>query len=117
MANTDSPPYIPHLPQSLLLGGTTDVSPFRGDKEGWGDTICSLSSKERGRERLNTVAWNEIDWHKVELSVFKLQKRIYQASLIDNVQKLRQLQKTLFNSYNARLLAVRKVSQDNNGSL
>ena len=65
--------------------------------------------------KMNTVAWNEIDWRKVELSVFKLQKRIYQASLTDNVRKLRRLQKTLFNSYNAKLIAVRKVSQDNNG--
>ena len=65
--------------------------------------------------KMNTVAWNEIDWRKVELSVFKLQKRIYQASKTDNVRKLRRLQKTLLNSYNAKLLAVRKVSQDNNG--
>lgn len=64
---------------------------------------------------LNTVAWNEINWRKVELSVYKLQKRIYQASKTDNVRKLRRLQKTLLNSFNAKLLAVRKVSQDNKG--
>ena len=63
----------------------------------------------------NTVAWNEIDWRKVELSVFKLQKRIFQASKSDNVRKLRRLQKTLLNSYHAKLLAVRRVSQDNSG--
>ena len=63
----------------------------------------------------NTVAWNEIDWRKVELSVFKLQKLIFQASKNDNVRKLRRLQKTLLNSYNTKLLAVRKVSQDNGG--
>ena len=63
----------------------------------------------------NTVAWNKIDWRKVELSVFKLQKRIYQASKNDNVRKLRRLQKTLLNSYNAKLLAVRRVCQDNYG--
>ncbi len=63
----------------------------------------------------NTVAWNKINWRKVELSVYKLQKRIYQASKTDNVRKLRRLQKTLLNSYNAKLIAVRKVSQDNQG--
>ena len=63
----------------------------------------------------NTVEWNQIDWRKVELSVFKLQKRIYQASKNDNVRKLRRLQKTLLNSYHAKLLAVRRVSQDNSG--
>ncbi|HEY9767877.1 MAG TPA: group II intron reverse transcriptase/maturase [Coleofasciculaceae cyanobacterium] len=65
--------------------------------------------------KLNTVASNAIDWRKVELSVYKLQKRIYQASKTDNVRKLRRLQKTLLNSYNAKLVAVRRVSQDNKG--
>ena len=65
--------------------------------------------------KLNTVEWNAIDWRKVELSVFKLQKRIYQASKTDNVRNLRRLQKTLLNSYHAKLLAVRRVSQDNSG--
>ena len=65
--------------------------------------------------KLNSVEWNEINWRKVELTTFKLQKRIYQASKTDNVRKLRRLQKTLINSYNAKLLAVRKVSQDNSG--
>ena len=63
----------------------------------------------------NTVEWNEINWRKVEKSVFKLQKRIYQASKNDNVRKLRKLQKTLLNSYHAKLIAVRRVSQDNSG--
>ena len=63
----------------------------------------------------NTVAWDTINWHKVEKSVFKLQKRIYQASIDGNYKKLRKLQKTLLNSYHAKLLAVRRVSQDNNG--
>ena len=65
--------------------------------------------------QLNTVEWNGIDWRKVELSVFKLQKRIYQASKTDNVRKLRRLQKTLLNSYHAKLLSVRRISQDNSG--
>lgn len=72
-------------------------------------------SKTHPIPKLNSVEWNEIDWRKVEKSTFKLQKRIYQASKTDNVQKLRRLQKTLLNSYNAKLLAVRKVSQDNGG--
>ena len=65
--------------------------------------------------KLNTVAWNEIDWRKAEKSTFKLQKRIYQASINGNTRKLRRLQKTLLNSYHAKLLAVRRISQDNQG--
>jgi RNA-directed DNA polymerase len=63
----------------------------------------------------NTVEWNEINWRKVEKSVFKLQKRIYQANIDGDVRKLRKLQKTLINSYYAKLISVRRVTQDNSG--
>ncbi|MEM8676116.1 MAG: reverse transcriptase domain-containing protein [Cyanobacteria bacterium P01_G01_bin.67] len=65
--------------------------------------------------QINTVEWNEINWRKVEKSVFKLQKRIYQANIDGNVRLLRRLQKTLINSYYARLISVRRVTQDNSG--
>ena len=64
----------------------------------------------------NTVEWNTINWRKIQKAVFKLQKRIYQASISGNVRKVRKLQKTLLNSYYAKLIAVRRVlSQDNSG--
>ena len=63
----------------------------------------------------NRVKWDEIDWRKAEKSVFKLQKRIYRAYVNGDVKKGKRLQKTLINSYNSRLLSVRKVSQDNRG--
>ncbi len=63
----------------------------------------------------NRVKWDEIDWRKVEKSVFKLQKRIYRAYVNGDVKKGKRLQKTLINSYNSKLLSVRKVSQDNRG--
>ncbi len=63
----------------------------------------------------NTVEWNQINWRKVEKAVFKLQKRIYQASVNGDIKKVRKLQKTLLNSYYAKLLAVRKISQENKG--
>jgi RNA-directed DNA polymerase len=63
----------------------------------------------------NQVKWDEIDWRKVEKSTFKLQKRIYRAYVNGDVKKGKRLQKTLINSYNSRLLSVRKVSQDNRG--
>jgi RNA-directed DNA polymerase len=59
--------------------------------------------------------WNKIPWRKVEISVFKLQKRIYQASLKNEVKKVHRLQKLLLSSTNAKLLAVRRVTQDNQG--
>ena len=63
----------------------------------------------------NTVEWNQLNWRKIQKAVFKLQKRIYQASISGDVRKVRKLQKTLLNSYYAKLIAVRRVSQDNSG--
>ena len=60
--------------------------------------------------------WRGIPWRKLEISLYKLQKRIYKASLRGDVPKLRQLQKLLLKSKSARFLAVRRVTQDNRGS-
>ncbi|CAD5930402.1 putative reverse transcriptase [Planktothrix tepida] len=62
-----------------------------------------------------TAAWNTINWAKVQRVVFKLQKRIYQASLSGQNAKARKLQKLLVKSYYAKLIAIRKVTQDNQG--
>ena len=62
-----------------------------------------------------TAEWHEINWRKLERCVYKLQKRIYQASNRGDVKTLRRLQKTLMKSWSARVLAVRKVTQDNQG--
>ena len=64
----------------------------------------------------NTVEWNQLNWRKIQKAVFKLQKRIYQAYVNGDVKKGRRLQKTLIKSYYNRLLSIRRVSQDNQGS-
>lgn len=61
------------------------------------------------------VAWKQLNWKRIEKVVFKLQKRIYQASVNGNVKLVRRLQKLLSNSYSAKCLSVRKVTQDNSG--
>ncbi|MDF0556046.1 group II intron reverse transcriptase/maturase [Kamptonema sp. UHCC 0994] len=62
-----------------------------------------------------TVEWNQINWQKAERLTFKLQKRIYQASERDDVKAVRKLQKTLIRSWSAKCIAVRRVTQDNQG--
>ena len=59
--------------------------------------------------------WSDINWRKLEHSVFKLQKRIYQASNRGDVKLVRRLQKLLISSWTARALSVRRVTQDNKG--
>lgn len=62
-----------------------------------------------------SAEWNTINWRKLERVVYKLQKRIYQASLRGDTKVVRRLQKTLMKSWSAKTLAVRKVTQDNQG--
>ena len=59
--------------------------------------------------------WNTLPWRKLERSVFKLQQRIYRASNRGDVKTVHRLQRLLLNSRAAKLLAVRKVTQDNQG--
>ncbi|WP_293142447.1 group II intron reverse transcriptase/maturase [Okeania sp. SIO3I5] len=61
------------------------------------------------------LKWKDINWRRVEKNVFKLQKLIYKASSRGEIRKMRKYQRLLSKSYYARLLAVRRVSQDNQG--
>ena len=60
-------------------------------------------------------AWQDIPWHKVERAVFKLQQRIYRASRHGDVKTVHKLQRLLMKSWYAKLLATRRVTQDNRG--
>jgi RNA-directed DNA polymerase len=62
-----------------------------------------------------TVEWQAINWRKLERSVYKLQKRIYQSSIRGDVKAVRRLQKTLMNSWSARAISVRRITQENCG--
>lgn len=59
--------------------------------------------------------WDSIPWKDLRRSVWKLQKRIYRASLQGNWKLVRKLQRLLMSSRAAKLLAVRRVAQDNSG--
>lgn len=59
--------------------------------------------------------WRAFPWKKIQRKVFKLQKRIYQAQKRGDLRMVRKLQRMLTNSYYAKLLAVRRVTQDNQG--
>ncbi|MEH1850143.1 MAG: reverse transcriptase domain-containing protein [Nostoc sp.] len=64
---------------------------------------------------ISTEGWKTINWRQAERYVFKLQKRIYAASRRGDVKQCRKLQKTLMRSWSNRVLAVRRVTQDNQG--
>lgn len=62
-----------------------------------------------------TEAWETLDWKQFEATIFRLQRRIYQAAQRNDVRRVHNLQRLLLKSYSARCLAVRQVSQDNRG--
>ena len=59
--------------------------------------------------------WHQIPWKRAEKVVFSLQRRIYQASQRGDIKAIRRLQKLLLNGFFAKAIAVRRVTQDNQG--
>jgi len=60
-------------------------------------------------------AWAQIPWRKLEKYVFQLQKRIYRARQRGDWKTVRGLQRILRRSRAAKTIAVRRVTQDNDG--
>ena len=59
--------------------------------------------------------WSDIDWVKVNTNITRIQKRIYQATIDNDIGKTHYLQGKLINSKYAKLLSVRQVTQINKG--
>ncbi|GJD21632.1 reverse transcriptase homolog [Rivularia sp. IAM M-261] len=60
-------------------------------------------------------SWRKLPWKKFQISLFRLQKRVYQAVQVGDKRKARSLQKLILKSRAARFLAIRKVTQLNTG--
>src|SRR5262245_27629240 len=73
------------------------------------------ASKVKRSLDLESEAWRKLPWRKLEQHVYRIQKRIYRASQHGNIRTVQKLQKLLTKSRAARLLAVRRVTQDNQG--
>ena len=58
--------------------------------------------------------WHSIDWKQVLLFVGKAQSRIAQAEMEKDFRRVKRLQRNLIRSWQAKALAVRKVT-DNQG--
>ena len=59
--------------------------------------------------------WKAIDWPKVHRQVNRLRQRIYRASREGDLKKVRNLQRLMIRSKANRLLAIREVTQCNQG--
>lgn len=59
--------------------------------------------------------WSELDWSSIQILVYDLQKKIYNSKLKGKLGEMQFYQNNLTNSIEAKLLAVRWVTQDNRG--
>jgi len=69
----------------------------------------------KSSSEMNIEGWRGINWRQAERYVFRLQKRIYAASRRGDIKRVRKLQHTLMRSWFNRVLAVRRVTQENQG--
>jgi RNA-directed DNA polymerase len=77
--------------------------------------VVSSSKETKAPAATQSEDWALLPWRKLEQHMYRLQKRIYRASERGNVQAVHRLQQLLMRSRSARLLAVRRVTQDNQG--
>src|SRR5215471_6866601 len=66
-------------------------------------------------EPLATDEWRTLPWRTLAVAVLKLQRRLYKAAQAGDVRRVHTLQRLLLKSRAAKLLAVRRVTQDNQG--
>ena len=64
---------------------------------------------------ISSDEWIAIDWKSIETRVYRLQTRIFKAKRRGDTKQVHRLQKLLMKSRSAKLLAVRRVTQDNAG--
>jgi RNA-directed DNA polymerase len=61
------------------------------------------------------TTWADINWHAVEGNVRRLQERIYRATTNKAWKRVKNLQKLLVRATSNKLLAIRRVTQENQG--
>jgi RNA-directed DNA polymerase len=81
--------------------------------------MAKRNAPQRGKPKRQTdpasETWNALPWRKLEQHVYRIQKRIYQAKQRDKTRTVQKLQKLLMKSKAAQLIAVRRVTQENQG--
>ena len=78
------------------------------------ESLVIVDKSQNSTERPK-YEWKDVPWQKLERTVFKLQKRIYRAAQQGEKQKVRKLQGLLNRSWSAKMIAVRQVTQQNQG--
>lgn len=69
----------------------------------------------RTRPKAGSESWVSLPWKKYRKILFRLQKRVWKAVRANDRQRARKLQKLILRSRSAQFLAVRQVTQLNQG--
>ncbi len=75
----------------------------------------AMTNAQKHSPAARIEAWRNLPWKKFQRTVFRLQKRIYRAASRGDKRTVRNLQRLLLCSSAARHLAVRQVTQENQG--
>ena len=59
--------------------------------------------------------WKAINWLEIQSEIYKVQRKIWNAMLVGDLTEVHQLQTNLIEMESAKLLAVKRVTQDNRG--
>jgi len=65
----------------------------------------------------DAVRWRQVDWRRAEADVRRLRQRIFTASKVGDLARVRRLQKLMLRSRANTLLSVRRVTERNAGRL
>ena len=106
------------LPKKQTPGVMPWISQRRHDDlEERGVSSMANTKAPRTKQVLDpeSESWNKLPWRKFEQHVYRIQKRIFRAEQRGNTRAVQKLQKLLMKSRAARFLAVRRVTQDNQG--
>src|SRR6266478_1759506 len=113
-----------HLREGLPKKRRPGVMPWicqrrHNDLEERGTSSMTDTKAPRVKRKLpldpESESWHKLPWRKFEQHVYRIQKRIFRAEQRGNVRAVHKLQKLLMKSRSARLIAVRRVTQENQG--
>ena len=77
--------------------------------------ISTTSEEERPADAIGANQWKDINFQKAEADVKHLQRRISKAYIDGRKSLAKRLSYLLVNSWSAKVLAVRRVSEQNQG--
>ncbi|EGJ31241.1 hypothetical protein LYNGBM3L_40080 [Moorena producens 3L] len=86
-------------------------------KTGGGYPEYTKLMESMGRHMSNRYSdlWKSQKWKQLRRNLFRLQKRVYKAVRDGDLRKARSLQKLILKSRSAQLMAIRQVTQLNQG--